>query len=126
MTGERLSILAVEDEAMIAMELEDMLEDLGLKVIGPASTVKAALALLRNSSPDAAIVDANLAGESAKPVVEALKSSGVPVIITSGYETLELRNLGLEASLVTKPYGADDLSEALRTIGRMERAPTSG
>ena len=121
MTGECLSVLAVEDEAMIAMELEDMLEDLGHEVIGPVATVDAALALLRASAPDAAVVDANLAGESAAPVVEALREAEIPVILATGYETPELKNLGLEAPLMRKPYGAKDLAKALQAVCRSPR-----
>lgn len=121
MTGKRLCILAVEDEAIIAMELEAMLEDLGHEVIGPAPTVDSALALLRSSAPDAAVVDANLAGASARPIVEALTARGVPVILASGYEAPELRNLGLEAPLVRKPYGTKDLAKAIEAVCR---APT--
>ena len=106
---------------MIAMELEDMLAELGHEVIGPAPTVAAALALLRASAPDVAVVDANLAGEPARPIVEALAERGVPVILASGYETPELRNLGLDAPLVRKPYGAKDLAKALHAVCR---APT--
>ena len=60
MSAERLRILAVEDEGLIAMELDDMLGDLGHEVIGPAATVESALRLLEGARPDAAVVDANL------------------------------------------------------------------
>ena len=114
MTSDRLAVLAVEDEAVIALELENMLEDMGYDVIGPAANVEAALALLRSASPDAAVVDANLAGKSARPILEALQKDGIPLVLASGYEELELRNLGLEAPLVRKPYSAKDLSTALQ------------
>ncbi len=112
----RLSILAVEDEAMIALELEDMLEELGYEVIGPAATIEAALQLLERSSPDAAVVDANLGGETAKPIVDALRAEGVPVVLASGYEAHELRSFGLEGHLVRKPYNTLDLAKALEAV----------
>lgn len=117
MARERLRILAVEDEALIAMELEDMLEELGHEVIGPASSVDAALALLRGAAPDAAVVDANLAGRSARPVIDALSDAGIPLVLASGYEARELRNLMIDGPLVRKPYSKSDLAGALRQIG---------
>lgn len=126
MTTERLRILAVEDEAMIAMELEDMLEELGHEVIGPAATVEEAVGLLEISAPDAAIVDANLGGTSAKPLVEALEARGVPFVLASGYDTLDLEKLGLQGPLVRKPYSCKDLARALETLlGGSRRAVSS-
>src|ERR1700759_2232288 len=62
------AVLVVEDEFLIAMELEGLLEDEGYKVLGPASTVAAALAILADHRPDACILDFNLRGEQATPV----------------------------------------------------------
>ncbi|AZQ66890.1 response regulator [Silicimonas algicola] len=118
MTDEPLTILAVEDEALIAMELEDLLKDLGHNVMGPASTPAAAIELLQSRKPDVAVVDANLAGKSAQPVVDALKDAGVPVILASGYEPNELKQFGLEGLLVSKPYRAKDLARALEHVLR--------
>jgi DNA-binding response OmpR family regulator len=121
MTAERLRILAVEDEALIAMELEDLLEDLGHEVIGPAATVEDALGLLERARPDAAIVDANLGGVSAEPVVEALTAAGIPVVLASGYDAQELKKLGLGAPMVGKPYSRRELAEALGTVSRVAK-----
>lgn len=116
MAPERLRILAVEDEAMIAIELENMLADLGHEVIGPASTVDAALALLQETTPDAAVLDANLAGRSAQPIVEALTDAGVPMVLASGYEARELQNLQISGVLVSKPYTERDLAGAIAKV----------
>jgi DNA-binding response OmpR family regulator len=116
MAAERLRILAVEDEALIAMELEDMLSDLGHEVIGPAATVAAALGLLEGARPDAAVVDANLGGESARPVVEALVAAGIPVVLASGYDDRELGKLGFGAPTVGKPYSCRELAEAITAV----------
>lgn len=116
MTAEQMTILAVEDEAMIAMELVDMLEALGHEVIGPAATLEDALALLETSSLDAAIVDVNLGGASAKPLVEALRASGVPIVLASGYDTSDLASFGLVEPLIRKPYSCKDLTNALASV----------
>ncbi len=111
------TVLAVEDEGMIAMELEDMLEDLGYEVLGPAATVEDACALMRVSVPDVAVIDMNLAGASALPVLQALEAAGVPFVLASGYEKSELKTFGLDGPLVKKPYSARDLARAFHAVG---------
>lgn len=115
--NERLSVLAVEDEAMIAMELADMLGDLGYAVSGPVPTVEDALACLRRSKPDAAVLDLNLAGDSAAPVLEALRTMGIPFVIASGYEQNEFESSGGDGPRLRKPYSARDLARALAAAG---------
>ncbi|MEZ5874083.1 MAG: hypothetical protein R3D30_04400 [Hyphomicrobiales bacterium] len=60
---EGLRVLVVEDEAPIALQLEDMLSELGCGVIGPASRVGQALRLIEGQEVDAAVLDLNIAGE---------------------------------------------------------------
>lgn len=80
------SVLIVEDEALVAMSLEMMIEDAGWSVAGTASTVKDALAVVEKATPDCALLDLNLRGESSKPVAEVLAAMGVPFAFTSGYD----------------------------------------
>jgi len=71
-------VLLVEDEAMIAMLLEDMLGDLGCTVVGPAYALTSALALAAGESPiDVAILDINLAGRPVFEVADALRARRV-------------------------------------------------
>jgi CheY-like chemotaxis protein len=58
-----LRILIVEDEAMIAMLIEDMLSDLGCVPVGPANTAERALHLIQSERFDGAILDVNLGGQ---------------------------------------------------------------
>lgn len=115
---EPLRLLLVEDEALIAMDLEAMIEDLGYSVIGPAASVDQALAILGDLAlpPDAAIVDANLGGSSARPVVEALRTANVPTVIASGYEASELESMGLKSLFLRKPYSAETVETALHHV----------
>lgn len=85
------SILVVEDEYLIGMELRDQLQDGGYDVIGPAATVAAALALLNKQRPHACLLDVNLRGVHSAPVAQALKERNVPFLLASafGQETLD-------------------------------------
>jgi two-component SAPR family response regulator len=53
-------VLIVEDEFLIALELESTLRSVAYHVLGPVATVQEALELLRTESPDAAVLDVNL------------------------------------------------------------------
>jgi DNA-binding response OmpR family regulator len=79
-------ILVVEDEFLIAMELESMLEGGGYEVLGPVTTVAAALVILGHHRPDACVLDFNLRGEQVTPVARVLKAAGVPFLLSSAYE----------------------------------------
>jgi DNA-binding NarL/FixJ family response regulator len=70
-------VLIVEDEALVAFQLEDMLADLGCAIIGPASRVGQALDLLRRRPVDAAVLDLNIGGELVYPVADALACRGL-------------------------------------------------
>ena len=117
LTGQR--VLVVEDEALVAMLLEDMLGDLGCNVMGPAMRVREALDLVESGAPiDVAILDMNLAGERSFRIAEALGSRAVPFVISTGFEG------GIEADLrdrpvLRKPFLSSDLETALRAaLGR--------
>lgn len=115
-----LRVFVVEDEALLAMELCDILEDLGHEILGPVPTVARALALLESLTalPDAAIVDVNLSGEMSNRVVDRLTACDVPVVVTSGYDTEDLIRMGVTAELVRKPYNSRRIAEALERIVR--------
>jgi len=78
-----LAILVVDDEALIAMLLEDMLLDLGCRVVGPASTVMKSMALIEAEGEriDGAFLDINLRGELVYPVADALAARNVPLCL---------------------------------------------
>ena len=82
-----LVVLVVEDEFLIAMDLEAMLKEHGWHLLGPAATVAEALALLEvGKMPDVALLDVNLRGETVVPVAEVLRERGVPIVLASAYD----------------------------------------
>ncbi|HEY1878928.1 MAG TPA: response regulator [Caulobacteraceae bacterium] len=107
-------VLLVEDEAMIAMLLEDMLGDLGCEVVGPAYSLAPALALARDETAiDVAILDVNLAGQTVYEVADTLKARGVPIVFSSGYGASGLREADRNAPVLPKPFKLQDLAAAL-------------
>jgi CheY-like chemotaxis protein len=88
----RCNILIVEDQAIIALDLESAVEESNGQVIGPASTVREALKLLHTNRVDAAILDANLPDGDVTPVAEELIAAGIPFLINTGVAVpLQLR-----------------------------------
>src|SRR5215208_6279983 len=75
----RCRILIVEDEAMIAMLVEEMVLDFGSEVVGPAAKMEEALDLASGASLDAAILDVNVGGAVVYPVADLLRARGVPL-----------------------------------------------
>ncbi|SFK00790.1 response regulator [Bradyrhizobium sp. Gha] len=84
-------ILVVEDEYLIALELDTELRAAGYRVIGPVPDIDGALELLKVERPDAAVLDVNLAGKWITPVAETLRSMSVPFILASGYVAADLQ-----------------------------------
>ena len=111
-------ILVVEDEALVAMLVEDALLDAGALVIGPAATVAEALALLKHETPDAAVLDLNLAGETSTPVADALALLGIPFVVATGYGADGLPQGHGAVPVLAKPYDPDDLTAALVRLCR--------
>ena len=112
-------ILVVEDEALVAMLVEDALLDAGAIVLGPAATVAEALGLLeREPAPDAAVLDLNLAGETSTPVANVLAERGVPFVVATGYGASGLPPGHAKVPVLAKPYDPDELTSALARLCR--------
>lgn len=129
MTNESLKgmrILLVEDEAMIAMLVEDMLLDGGAEVVGPAGGVKAALAAIdQNADIDGALLDVNLGGEQSFEVADALAARNIPFVFVTGYGGEGVRDRYPDAPTLQKPFVTSDLERALTALAGRAGA-TSG
>ena len=109
-----LRILLVEDDGLVAMMLEDLLEDLGCQLAGSIASVGEALAWIEaGGEADAALLDVNLGGEPVFPVAEALRARGVPFAFTTGYAQSHDSRFR-EAPFIGKPIRPDRLAEVLR------------
>ncbi|TNC49433.1 response regulator [Rubellimicrobium rubrum] len=108
-----LRVLVVEDEMLIAMTIEDMLEDLGCSVLGHASSVEDALERVNRERPDAVTLDGNLAGQMSSPVAERLADLGIPYVVITGYIESTLADPILsKAPRLSKPFTSASLAHA--------------
>lgn len=113
-TLQGLTVFVVEDEAIIAMMLEDMLLDLGCSVIGPCTNLAQAHDMLtRPETPHVAILDVNVGGEQVYPVASALSERGVPLVFATGYGSVGLSDAWRKHVTVQKPYTQDDIVRAV-------------
>src|SRR6476660_21335 len=113
-------ILVVEDEPMIRMLLEDMLGELGYTIAAEAARIEEALEATKNADFDLAILDADLNGQPASPVADALVTRGTPFVFATGYGSVPEPYRG--RPMLTKPFQIDGLKQ-MRGAGRLISAP---
>jgi two-component system, response regulator PdtaR len=109
----KLSILVVEDEAIIGMLLTDVLTGMGHEVIGVVATEGAAITLAAEYLPDLLIVDAGLTSGNGISAVDAILATRfVPHVFTTG-NALKVRLLKPNAIVLEKPFHEAELAEAI-------------
>jgi DNA-binding response OmpR family regulator len=109
-------VLLVEDEGLVALMIEDMLEQLGLKVVASAAHVKKACELATSTSFDVALLDVNLAGEFVFPVARILRDRRIPFLFSTGYGAPSLEEEFSTAPAIGKPFSIEELKEKLRAL----------
>jgi CheY-like chemotaxis protein len=112
----RLSVLIVEDEAMIRMMVADMLEDLGYAVAGEAGSIEEAVQLARSAQFDIALLDVNLNGKSIEPVADVIEGRKLPLIFASGYGANGLPEKFRDRPALQKPFQMETLGNMLETV----------
>ena len=102
MEGKR--ILVVEDEFLVAEDLNFALKKSGARVLGPVGMIADGLKLL-DDSPDVegAVIDVNLGGAMAYPIAEKLLDRNIPFIFTTAYDVEDLPERFSNVSLCQKP-----------------------
>ena len=112
------SILIVEDEILVAMNLCMAFEDDGMQIVGPARTLSEALNFLASETwIDAAVLDVDLSGHEVFPVADQLQTQGVPFIFHTGHETQLNLNLKYpSAEVFSKPSSPDQLVQRIQSL----------
>jgi two-component SAPR family response regulator len=109
-------IFIVEDEALIAMLIEDMLEELEHEVIGSAQRLDEAMTMARSIECDLAILDINLNGKMSSPVAGILRERSIPFFFASGYGRSGLDENFAESAVLAKPFGLNQMDQAIRKV----------
>lgn len=108
-----LRVLVVEDEATVAMLIEDILEDFGCIVVASVASLTAAREAAVRADFDFAMLDVNLAGELVFPVAEILQRRSISFLFSTGYGTIGLPAEFSSYHVVAKPFSQPDLREKL-------------
>jgi two-component SAPR family response regulator len=108
----------VEDEMLVAMMIEDMLDDMGHKLAGLATHLEGAMIAASDVETDVAVLDVNLNGKLSFPIADILRDRGVPFFFASGYGSGGLNETYKETLALKKPFQAEDLATALMKIAK--------
>lgn len=106
-------VLIVEDEMLIAIEIESSLTQYGCHIVGPAQSIEIAESLINSTQVDVAILDVNLNGQLVAPVIENLRTKNISFLLLTGYD---IPNLPLSIEnyhVVQKPFTSDSLINSL-------------
>ncbi len=108
-----MRVLIVEDEPLIALDIEDALFRAGFTAVDAASDLQHALEAVATGTFDVAIVDPNLGSENAGPVMLALKARSVPFVCVSGCTSEQCLPEGAGAPYLSKPFDQRELVACL-------------
>jgi CheY-like chemotaxis protein len=110
-------VMVIEDEAIIAADLEDIVSDMGHRITGVAGTEEAAIALAAAERPDLILSDIQLADlSSGMDAVERIAEAQgpVPVVFITAYPERLLTGTGPEpAFVIAKPYREEQVRSAV-------------
>jgi DNA-binding NtrC family response regulator len=109
-------VLVVEDDSLLAFEMQDILSEAGYEIVGPAATVAKALRLIESQDIHAAFVDCNLHGEYATAIVQTLTARNIPFVVVTGSERESLPPEFNNGAFARKPFSAARLLEIARTL----------
>lgn len=124
MMEEPLNILIVEDEALLAMELESLIEDSGHRVAGWATSSREANELLETVHADLAFVDIHLAdGPTGVEVAEHVRSNGAMVVFMTANPKRIPEDYSGAVGVIAKPYTMSGLLAALHYLEEGVRRP---
>jgi PAS domain S-box-containing protein len=104
-------MLIAEDEALVAIMIEDVATELGWSVVGPFSRAADALAAAKTEDIHAAILDVNLGGESVYPIADTLMARGVPFVFATGYGAESIDRRFACAPVLQKPIDRQALEQ---------------
>ncbi len=112
----KLRIFVVEDEALVAMLMEDILLDLGHEVSAIASRLHQACEIAQAGAFDLAILDVNLDGQPSYPIAKTLRERNIPFAFATGYGGMGLEQPFTEVPTLAKPYVSEDVRRLIMAL----------
>lgn len=122
----RGKILVVEDEAVVALDLQRTLREAGYRVVGPAASLTDVQKLIARGPIDCAVLDLAIDRRTPIPVADLLAFAEVPFVFLTDGDKSGLPLQHAHRPLVQRPYADHDLlgaiESAMRRHGRLGRA----
>jgi len=115
-------VLLVEDEALIAMLLEDLFADLGCEIAENPVQLDEAVTAAQSGDFDLALLDLNLSGSRTYPVADILTARGIPFAFLTGYRSDDLEPAYRAAPILAKPFRRGDLEAILARLLNSQQA----
>jgi CheY-like chemotaxis protein len=110
-------ILVAEDSFLLTTLLQDVFDELGWEMVGPATRLAGALQLAQHESIDAALLDINLDGTMSWDAATVLQARGIPFAFGTGYDVgINLPPNLAGSRVIGKPYRLDELRVVLHEI----------
>lgn len=121
-----LHVLVVEDVATLAWLVRDVLVEAGAEVVGPVPDVSGALALVKGTRVDAAVLDVNLGDETADPIADMLAVRAIPFLFLTGYARVDIEGRHAARPFLSKPVRPTVLIRALADLAIRESNTGNG
>jgi CheY-like chemotaxis protein len=112
MTGP-LSLVIVEDEYLLQVLVEDMLADLGHRVLQTSGALDEAIAICQTEDFDLALLDLTLGGVPSYPAADVLNQRGIPYAFMTGHDAAEIPAAYARAPMLCKPFRSGDLAAVI-------------
>ncbi|WP_061976285.1 response regulator [Aureimonas sp. AU20] len=120
------SVMIVEDELFVALDLQDIVEEIGHRVLGPYVTVREALDAIEADLPACAILDVQLLDGEVYPAADRLRAARVPIIFHSGHaDETQLLGRYPDAAVCAKPSSPAHLQSVIERLLNEENGATS-
>ncbi|WP_292292938.1 response regulator [Marivita sp.] len=116
LSGKR--VLVVDDEWLIALDVQDIIEGLGCSVMGPVASASAALELISTDPPDCAVLDVHILNGTSEPIAAALQKRGCPFVVVTAYQRSHLTGALCDAPMLIKPIDERELERTLAGLVR--------
>lgn len=116
-TGPR--VLVVEDEALVAMMIQECLAEFGYQVVGPISTTGEAASQAKDGQFEAAVLDINLGDGAVYPIADILAARGVPFVFVTGYEADSVDGRFREIPILQKPIEREMLRKIFAVAAKV-------
>lgn len=112
----QLRVLIVEDDYLIAENVAEVLREVGIYVVGPVGKFQEACQIVQDTPLDCAVLDINIVGGTAFPLIDVLIQSNVPVLLMTGYDQEELPVKYRSLPLIQKPLLQGDVVGAFKKL----------